>query len=115
MTRLPQNQQKQLLTPVEYKAVLRIVRRVVEHTGATETRVRNRVFDITEHLLCLCHSRGCALDLEAMGSADIALVLEDLGTLRKHLNMQTGNLPYGQRLNFTRNVAFKKKPEKEAA
>ncbi|MFT8699257.1 hypothetical protein [Acetobacter orientalis] len=111
----PSNQQRQPLTHLEHKAILRIIKRVIAHKGATETRIRNRIYDVTEQLLRMCHLRGCALDLEAMGTAEIALVLEDLSTLRNHLNTRTGNLPYGQRLHFTHNVAFKKKPQREAA
>lgn len=111
----PSDQQRTALTHLEHKAILRVIKRVIEHKGAKETRIRNRIYDVTEQLLRMCHTRGCILDLEAMGTAELALVLEDLSTLRKHLNTRTGNLPYGQRLNFTHNMAFKKKPQKEAA
>lgn len=99
----------------ENKAFLRVIRRVVDHSQSKETRVRNKIFDLTSTLLRTCHARTAELDLEAMATADIQLVLADLTTLRTHLNTRTGNLPYGQRLHFTRNAAFKKQAQQVTA
>ncbi|KXV69956.1 hypothetical protein AD951_04340 [Acetobacter malorum] len=105
------------LTVDEGKAVLRIIRRVIDASSAKDTAGRNKVYDLTNELLRVCHSRTCTLDLVAMADreTDLALVLEDLGTLRRNLNRKTGHMDYGTRLNFATNMAFKKKPAQVAA
>lgn len=110
-----QTPQRHMTAVDENKAFLRVIRRVVEHSQSKETRVRNKIFDLTSSLLRTCHARTAELDLEAMATADIQLVLADLTTLRTHLNTRTGNLPYGQRLHFTKNMAFKKQPPQVTA
>lgn len=105
------------LTVDEGKAVLRIIRRVTDVSKAKDTAGRNKIYDLTDELLRVCHTRTCTLDLAVMASpeTDIALVLEDLGTLKRNLNRKTGHMDYGTRLNFTTNVAFRKKPAQVAA
>ena len=94
---------------VEDKAILRIIRRVVDHFQLKETPRRNKVYDLTNKLLRVCHSRVCNLDLEGMANAqDFQLVLDDLTTLRKHLDTNRGYLPHGTRMNFALNMAYKK-------
>lgn len=110
-----QKPQRHMTVVDENKAFLRVIRRVVDHSPSQETRVRNKIFDLTSSLLRACHARTTELDLEAMATADIQLVLADLKTLRTHLNTHTGNLPYGQRLHFTKNMAFKKQPPQVTA
>lgn len=101
----------------ESKAIQSIVRRVVNSAPNQETHARNKVFDLTNKLLRTCHASIVKLDLAAMAHSDtkLELVLEDLSTLRKHLNTRTGNLPYGNRLHFTTNTAFKKQAQQVIA
>lgn len=105
------------LTVDEGKAVLRIIRRVIDASSAKDTAGRNKVYDLTNELLRVCYSRTCTLDLAAMASkdTDIALVLADLTILKLNLNRKIGHLDYGIRLNFATNMAFKKKPAQVAA
>ncbi|MFT9063270.1 MAG: hypothetical protein ABF430_05645 [Acetobacter persici] len=116
----PQQANRSIANPLtvdEGKAVLRIIRRVVDVSKAKDTSGRNKVYDLTNELLRVCHSRTCTLDLAAMASSDtdLALVLEDLTTLRHNLNCKTGFMPHGTRLNFATNMAFAKKPSQVAA
>lgn len=101
----------------EGKAILRIIRRVVDVSKAKDTAGRNKVFDLTNDLLRTCHYRTCTLDLAAMASrdTDLALVLEDLGTLKRTLNLKTGHMDYGTHLHFATNMAFKRQPMQGAA
>ncbi|OUJ03175.1 hypothetical protein [Acetobacter cibinongensis] len=101
----------------ENKAIESIVRRVVNSAPNQETCARNKVFDLTTQLLRACHASIVKLDLAAMADSKtpMELILEDLGTLRRHLNTRTGNLPYGNRLHFTTNVAYKKPAQQVAA
>ncbi|GBR55518.1 hypothetical protein AA18889_0184 [Acetobacter senegalensis DSM 18889] len=106
----PPNQPEQyVFSHVEDKAILRIIRRTLDHFQIKETPQRNKVFSLTQKLLHACHSRACTLDLEGMVSAqDFQLVLDDLTTLRKHLDTNRGYLPHGTRMNFALNMAYKK-------
>lgn len=101
----------------ESKAIQSIARRVVNSAPNQETRARNKVFELTTQLLRTCHAGIVKLDLATMADSNtkLELVLEDLGTLRKHLNTRTGNLPYGNRLHFTTNTAFKKQAQQVTA
>ncbi|MBS1014463.1 hypothetical protein [Acetobacter persici] len=105
------------ITLLEAKAILRIIRRVVDLRPADDLIGRNKTHDLTNKLLRNCHARTCTLDLEAMADreTDLALVLEDLGTLRRNLNCTIGHMDYGTRLHFATNMAFKRKPAQVAA
>ena len=111
MTRSPPPNQTEryVFSHVEDKAILRIIRRIVDHFQLKETPRRNKVYDLTNKLLRVCHSRVCNLDLEGVANAqDFQLVLDDLTTLRTHLDTRRGHLPYGTRMNFALNMAYKK-------
>lgn len=86
-----------------------IVRRVVNGSKATSVASRNNIYDKTKQLLRVCHSRVCTLDLEAMANADIRLVLEDLGMLRRNLQIDTAHMDYGTRLHFALNMVYRRK------
>lgn len=105
----PNRPEQYVFSHVEDKAILCIIRRVIDHFELKETPIRNKVYDRTNDLLRVCHSRVCNLDLEGMANAqDFQLVLDDLTTLRTHLDTRRGHLPYGTRMNFALNMAYKK-------
>ncbi|WP_434604013.1 hypothetical protein [Acetobacter oryzoeni] len=105
----PNRPEQYVFSHVEDKAILCIIRRVIDHFELKETPIRNKVYDLTNKLLRVCHSRVCNLDLEGMANAQyFQLVLDDLTTLRTHLDTRRGHLPYGTRMNFALNMAYKK-------
>ncbi|GCD50870.1 hypothetical protein BJI49_13805 [Acetobacter pasteurianus] len=100
--------QPQLVSVEDGKAILRIIRRVIDHAGAKETPRRNKIYNATDTLLRACHTQTTRLDLAAMADADIQMVLEDLGTLRRNLNTKSGFLDYGSKLYFALKPAYKR-------
>ncbi|ARW11719.1 DUF6874 family protein [Acetobacter ascendens] len=108
----PSRPEQYVFSHVEDKAILRIIRRVVDHFQIKETPRRNKVYDLTNKLLRVCHSRVCNLDLEGMANAqDFQLVLDDLGTLKRNLNTKTAHMDYGTRLHFALNAVYRRKEQ----
>ncbi|ANA14190.1 hypothetical protein [Acetobacter oryzifermentans] len=93
----------------EIRNIESIVRRVVNGSKASSVASRNNIYDKTKRLLRVCHARVCQLDLAAMVDADLQIVLEDLGTLRRNLNPATAHIDYGTRLHFALNTAYRSK------
>ncbi|ARW48705.1 hypothetical protein [Acetobacter pasteurianus] len=95
----------------ESQNIERIIRHVVNSSKATSVASRNNIYDKTKQLLRVCHARVCQLDLAAMLQADIRLVLEDLGTLKRNLNVNTAHMDYGTRLHFALNVVYRRRDQ----
>lgn len=95
----------------ESRNIERIIRRVIDISKPTSLASKNNIYDKTRQLLRVCHARVCQLDLAAMLHADIRLVLEDLGTLKRNLNVDTAHMDYGTRLHFALNVVYRRRDQ----
>lgn len=105
----PNRPEQYVFSHVEEKAILRIIRRVIDHSGSKDIPTRNHIFALTKKLLRICHSRACTLDLKGMANApDLQLVLDDLTVLRERMDREKGYLPHGSRLNFALNVVYRR-------
>ncbi|WP_434603737.1 hypothetical protein [Acetobacter oryzoeni] len=111
MVHQPNRTERYQFSVDESRNIERIIKHVIESSKPTSLASKNNIYDKTRQLLRVCHARVCPLDLATMAQADIRLVLEDLGTLRRNLNIKTAHMDYGTRLHFALNVVYRRREQ----